>query len=249
MSPEKLKIWLANKKVEYADDVDLSKFLSSGKDDEYKYFIINSLERDYSKPNYDGPRILRPLAIKLGEMDFRKFELKALRALARDLGMPGECKKMDKDTLIEKIEHIKTKFQDEPKINVIQKLGGVDPRSLKGPELINLAIGLGLTMFCSLTRATIIRQIELVKEYYQDKPCSQTHAKRQYYPKAQKQAYYKENRQYILDQQRRHRESIIQSQVHYCDVCDKSFGTKSKLANHYESLNHSKMCISRLGGK
>ena len=241
--------WLSNKKVEYRYDEDLSKFLSSDKSDEYKYSIINSLETNYSRPNYDGSKIIRPLAIKLGEMNFRKFGQKALKALARDLGMPVECLKMNKDALIEQIEHIKNKFQDEPKINVTQKLDGVGFRGLKGPELINLAIDLGLTMFCSLTRDTIIWQIELVKKYYQDKPCSQIYAKRQYYPKIQKQAYYKENRQYILDYQRRHREFTIQDRVHYCDVCDKSFGRKNELANHYGSLNHSKMCINSLGKK
>ena len=33
MGPEELKIWLSNKKVEYEDDMDLSKFLSSDNSD------------------------------------------------------------------------------------------------------------------------------------------------------------------------------------------------------------------------
>ena len=172
--PEELKMWLANKKVEYEDAV-MSKFLASDKDDRHKHWIINSFETGYSfKTNYDESKILRPLAIKLRDIDFRKFRCQALRALVNDLGVPAmEYKWMTVSELIEKIDHIRAKFQDEPKIDVIQKLDGVDFRSLKGQELIDFAIDLGLTMFCSLTRATIIQQIGLVKKYYQDKPCSQ----------------------------------------------------------------------------
>ena len=76
----------------------MSKFLASDADDGHKHWIINSLETDYSfKTNYDRPKILRPLAIKLRDMDFRKFEHKALKMLAYDLGVPlAEYKKNDK---------------------------------------------------------------------------------------------------------------------------------------------------------
>ena len=46
--------FLLDKRTEYENDEVLSKFLTSDKDDEYKYLIMNLLETDYSKCTYSG---------------------------------------------------------------------------------------------------------------------------------------------------------------------------------------------------
>ena len=164
MGPEELKIWLSNKKVEYEDDADLSKFLSSDKSDGYKYSIIKLLETDYSRFTYGGPKINEVLAMGLKEINFLEFKKTELMALAKNLGLQRySC--MDKDALIRQIELVKKQFQDKPKIN---------QRGYKGGNQVIL----------------------------------------------QRQVYYKENKQYMLKYQRRYRQFNIQNKLYYCDVCD-----------------------------
>ena len=105
-----LKIWLSNKRVEYEDDVVLSKFLSSDKSDEYKYSIINLLETDYSRFTYGEPKINKDLAMKLNGMGFRSFKVSELKDLAKNLGLKWYSS-ITKDTLIKQIERVKKQFQ------------------------------------------------------------------------------------------------------------------------------------------
>ena len=110
IDPGKLKIWLSDKRVEYEDDVVLSKFLFSDNSDEYKYSIINLLETDYSRFTYGGPKINKDLAMKLNGMDFGKFKHSELKDLAKNLGLQ-RYSSMAKGTLIKQIERVKHQFQ------------------------------------------------------------------------------------------------------------------------------------------
>ena len=102
---EELKIWLSDKRVEYKDDVVLSKFLSSDNSDGYKYSIINLLETDYN-----GSKINKDLAMKLNGMDFMSFKHSELKDLAKNLGLRWYSS-MTKGTLIRQIERVKHQFQ------------------------------------------------------------------------------------------------------------------------------------------
>ena len=107
--------FLTDKRVEYEDDEVLSKFLTSNKSDEYKYLIIKLLETDYSKCTY-GSTYKRSqgvyneeLAMKLGEMEFKKMKRLELQILAKNLWIRGSHNISKKD-LIEKIENVKELF-------------------------------------------------------------------------------------------------------------------------------------------
>ena len=110
MDPEELKIWLSNKRVEYEDDVDLSKFLLSGNSDEYKYSIISFLETDYSRFTYGKPKINEALAMGLNVINFLGFKKPELVKLAKDLGLELNVNIREKE-LIGEIESVKKQFQ------------------------------------------------------------------------------------------------------------------------------------------
>ena len=114
MGPEELKIWLANKRVEYEDDANLSKFLSSDNSDGYKHSIISLLETDYSRFTYGKPKINEALAMELNEINFLEFKKPELVKLAKDLGL-GLNVNIGKKELIGEIESVKKQFQGKPK--------------------------------------------------------------------------------------------------------------------------------------
>ena len=108
--------FLLDKREEYKDDKLLSKFLTSDKSDEYKYLIINLLETDYRRFTYDGPKKDREriynkeLAIKLDEINYKKFNHFELMELAKNLWIKNYSS-MSKQKLIEQIELVKKQFQ------------------------------------------------------------------------------------------------------------------------------------------
>ena len=108
--------FLLDKRTEYKDDKVLSEFLTSDKSDEYKYSIIKLLETDYSRFTYDGPKknceriYNKELAIKLNEINLKKFNYFELKELAKNLWVRN-YDSMSKQELIEKIENVKKQFQ------------------------------------------------------------------------------------------------------------------------------------------
>ena len=48
----------------------------------------------------------------------------------------------------------------------------------------------------------------------------------------------KKNRQRIIEEQRAYRQYNRQHKLYYCDVCEKVFGLRANLVEHYESQMH-----------
>ena len=105
---------LVNRSYEPTDyDKLMSDFLASDKSEEYKRSILSLPDTDYSNYTYDDKKeeekINENLALKLNEIEFKKFNAVKLKELARNLCIKNYGSSR-KQVLVEKIELVRKQF-------------------------------------------------------------------------------------------------------------------------------------------